>query len=635
MHAYYAKESPITPPVIVPPSPTLSPIFNPQELYLPKELLPPKKRGHDRLSSFTSALPQEFEIGEISRKTSLERHEEQIEEILDHLDELSLDFIENIEDNIKGLGKVRVIIKQDFDNQETEHQETRAQVTKLKRKQLGQNNKIALAHFRITNLEQIEKGQKRAKTDKTKHGMEKSKSKLTKKSTKSKVKIKDEAENEEILLDQPEPELMGWDKDLMAEIEEIGEQERMDSYDDGLEPCHNQNVDEFSQTLPSFHPTCYSGDENSFVYDSTPILVDDSPNDFNPPPQPPMYSYEFCGNDAHYSHDCPPQELAEYINTLSWNRPAFYNYDDDDDEDYTIAITPEEPVDSLIMKDEHLDTIPATESDEVIKSSVEDLVPIPSESEGIPDNMYYFSIDNIDYVEASPLDSELVSLEEVKDDILRERLLNIHLLIDKIESLNDNPTPDRVLKSPSLFYILVKDSDSLFENSDTSMSYKDNSLPEFETFSDHTKLMLITLFPKKNSGSTTIYADISLPDFDHFHIKIEPDSGELTSIVDSGIRENVLSATNVKLSPEDDQSPLFAYVVWIFLPFLTYLVAPSYLLSFRNEDTIFDPGISIYHSFTPGVSHWSGTFMKFNVYPNHLNESPMEILSSTCSPIEH
>ncbi|GKG38178.1 hypothetical protein Tco_0457401, partial [Tanacetum coccineum] len=82
------------------------------------------------------------------------------------------------------------------------------------------------------------------------------------------------------------------------------------------------------------------------------------------------------------------EELAEYINTPNWNRPIVY-YDDDDDEDYTIVITPvlptEEPVDYLIMKDEHLDTILATESDEVIKSSVEDLVQIPSESEGIPD----------------------------------------------------------------------------------------------------------------------------------------------------------------------------------------------------------------------------------------------------------
>ncbi|GJV92305.1 hypothetical protein Tco_1540118 [Tanacetum coccineum] len=57
-----------------------------------------------------------------------------------------------------------------------------------------------------------------------------------------------------------------------------------------------------------------------------------------------------------------------------------YCYDDDDD--YTIAITlvlpTKEPINSLSMGDEHLDTIPATESDEVIKSSVENLVPIPT-----------------------------------------------------------------------------------------------------------------------------------------------------------------------------------------------------------------------------------------------------------------
>ncbi|GKE40328.1 hypothetical protein Tco_1463733, partial [Tanacetum coccineum] len=87
------------------------------------------------------------------------------------------------------------------------------------------------------------------------------------------------------------------------------------------------------------------------------------------------------------------------------------------------------------------------------------------------------------------------------------------------------------------------------------------------------------------------------------------------------------------LSSNEPKSPLFTYVVWIFLPFLMYPVAPPYLLSSENEDTVFYPDISIYHSFLPGVSHRSGTFMKFNVYPNHLNESPMEILSSTCFPM--
>nr|GFC46541.1 hypothetical protein [Tanacetum cinerariifolium] len=75
-------------------------------------------------------------------------------------------------------------------------------------------------------------------------------------------------------------------------------------------------------------------------------------------------------------------ELAEYISTPSWNRPAFYNNGEDDDEDYAIAITPDFLItDSLIMGDEHLDTIPKKESDEFIKSSVENLVPNPSEFE--------------------------------------------------------------------------------------------------------------------------------------------------------------------------------------------------------------------------------------------------------------
>ncbi|GJZ64652.1 hypothetical protein Tco_0621073 [Tanacetum coccineum] len=570
------------------------------------------------------------------------------------------------------------------------------------------------------------------------------------------------------------------------------------------EPCNNQTVDELPQTLPSFDPTCYSGDGNLFTYDSTPNFINDSPNVFNPPPQPQYvpYSCELCGNNAH--HDCggphetfqcqpmnyyepnpcydsnyfgfdqfqPPQytvnhpifnaqnELLNFQNEIMeqmtsicdmvgqymqkkeedkriaedqaakdryWKIPICY----DDDEDYTIAITPvlstEEPVDSLIMEDEHLDTIPATESDEVIKSSVENLVQILSESEGIPDKMCdvpfcdnsppldiskdqfegfsdsnndstlidddSFSIDDIDYVDASPPDSELVDLEEVKDfhtedgeiedDILREKLSKINLLIAKIEAINSNPPPssDFVTKSPSTFPNSFLEETNTFDNSipesetfcfdleenssGSTTTRSDYSLPDYEAFyfdDDHIE--------EKSSGSTTTHADfsqydsfifdlsinpfppadrsdfyheefadelahiISPPEYDCFYFKSEPDPGELTSIVDSGIRENVLSTTNVNLPFEDDQSPLLAYVVWIFLPFLTYPVTPPYLLSCGNEDTIFDPGISVYHSFMPSVSHRSGTFMKFNVYPNHLNESPMEILSSTCSPMD-
>nr|GFA77126.1 hypothetical protein [Tanacetum cinerariifolium] len=208
------------------------------------------------------------------------------------------------------------------------------------------------------------------------------------------------------------------------------------------EPCNQTRNNEPSQTLPGFDPTCYSEKENSSPCVLKPNSVDEYPNVFNPPPQPPIYSCEFCGSNSQYGYYCTPQ---------GWNRPAFYNNGDDDDVDYTIAITSvlstEEPDNSLSMGDEHLDTIPATESDEVIKSSVEDLVPIPSEFEGIPNTMCdvhlvnnptplkakdHFEIvinsnddysssdneslyyENIKYVEASPHDSELVSLEVEK-----------------------------------------------------------------------------------------------------------------------------------------------------------------------------------------------------------------------------
>nr|GEW46200.1 hypothetical protein [Tanacetum cinerariifolium] len=68
MHAYYAEKSPIPPLIITPPSS----MPNPQEFFLPEELLSPKKQGHDQSSSSTSTLHQAFEIGESSCKTSLE-----------------------------------------------------------------------------------------------------------------------------------------------------------------------------------------------------------------------------------------------------------------------------------------------------------------------------------------------------------------------------------------------------------------------------------------------------------------------------------------------------------------------------------------------------------------------------------
>ncbi|GJR87334.1 hypothetical protein Tco_0211345 [Tanacetum coccineum] len=155
MHAYYAKESPIPPPTIVPPSSMVSLVFNPQEFFLPEELLPLNKQGRDRSSSSTSTLPQAFEIGESSRKTSLERHEEQIEEILNHLDKLSLDRIEHIEDKIKGLKNGRVIIQQYFDNLEAKHRESRTQNANFKKANVKITTRFLCSAFRIAKIKNI------------------------------------------------------------------------------------------------------------------------------------------------------------------------------------------------------------------------------------------------------------------------------------------------------------------------------------------------------------------------------------------------------------------------------------------------------------------------------------------------
>nr|GEU59016.1 retrotransposon protein, putative, unclassified [Tanacetum cinerariifolium] len=535
------------------------------------------------------------------------------------------------------------------------------------------------------------------------------------------------------------------------------------------EPCNQTMNNEPLQTLSSFDSTRYSNKEILVPCVSKPNFVDESSNILNPPPQPPIYSYEFCGSNAQYDHYCTPQapfinlepgysqdfnfpqdihelfrklldnlqniheELAEFINSLAWNRPAIYD-DDDDDVDYTIAITPvlstKEPDNSLSMGDEHLDTIPATKSDEVIKSSVEDLVPIPSEFKGIPDTMCdvhlvnnptpleakdHFEIvinsnndysssdndslyyENIEYVEASPHDSEFVSLEvekivipedeEIEDDNLCEKLLKVNILIAKIEALRDNPThssefltkssstsPKPFLEETNTFHNSLPE----FENfcfhleeisSGSTATHSDISLLEYEAFSfydDHIELI--------SSGNTTTQFDISLPEYDSFifdlsndpfpptdrsdftheefgdelaHIISSPvyecvyfgnflDPGELISSLNSGIRENISSTTRVNIPVEDDHSPLLTYVVWIFLAYLTYPVIPPHLHSFNNEDTIFDPCITINrsYSFKPDLSHRCGTFKKFNTHRSHLNESPMEMLFSTLFPMD-
>nr|GEX37266.1 hypothetical protein [Tanacetum cinerariifolium] len=146
-----------------------------------------------------------------------------------------------------------------------------------------------------------------------------------------------------------------------------------------------------------------------------------------------------------------------------------------------------------------------------------------------------------------------------------------------------NSTHDCVLKSPFLLPILVEDSDSFFEKSNTSLSYS----PEFETFSEHTK--------ETSSGSITTHADNPLPEYDSFLFEIEPDQGKLTSVVIEDILVELrVYVPNILLTHptlyQDLDFSSFDDSIGSDLE-----VESPFLLSSGSEDIIFDPSISVFY----------------------------------------
>ncbi|GJU97331.1 hypothetical protein Tco_1326602 [Tanacetum coccineum] len=320
---------------------------------------------------------------------------------------------------------------------------------------------------------------------------------------------------------------------------------------------------------------------------------------------------------------------------LNWNFPMV------DDDDYTIlyrstkTITSDLPTveldNSLSMGDEPLSTIPETESDEVIKSSVENLVLIPSESKGISDDICDVPFCDNDHFDAefglinsllsrdisitSPkidflpevfvgkldlIDPILPGIDEddfdegegaididifqIEDEILCEKLLNVNLLIDKIEALNHTPFILFVLEYPSSSPIPVVDSDFLIEEVDTKFVPKDSIPPGIESDFD--------------SEGDIVFLDNLLnndpiPEYERFTFDIEPDVAVINNFDELNEDECFDlggGEINVSQNIKDDDS--FAFVIRTFLPYLTYPGDSPLLLSTGSEDTIFDPGIS-------------------------------------------
>nr|GEW23316.1 hypothetical protein [Tanacetum cinerariifolium] len=226
-------------------------------------------------------------------------------------------------------------------------------------------------------------------------------------------------------------------------------------------------------------------------------------------------TYESCRKGAHYGYNCSPifpvihQPIREKTCTelLAEGRAA--NINTQPFQYSVIHQPPQEEIKVLSLawettleiehafEDKHcqpediLELFQRLHNDvQNIHEELADFSDSNKDSTLIDDDSFY--IDDIEYVEASPPDSELISLEAVEivipkvrgidvdilltieDDILREKLLNVNLLIAKIKASKDNPTPssDFVAKSSSTSLKFLLEETNTF----------DNSLPESKTF---------------------------------------------------------------------------------------------------------------------------------------------------------
>nr|GFA50703.1 hypothetical protein [Tanacetum cinerariifolium] len=176
-------------------------------------------------------------------------------------------------------------------------------------------------------------------------------------------------------------------------------------------------------------------------------------------------------------------EEAQAVKAQSWKFPVCYD-DDDDEEGYNslndtiiselpsyFAVTPTEPIDSLSMGDEHLNTIPATELDEFIKSCVENLVLNPSESEdenGCDVLTSFTTFSNVlfdDDYDSDSSDDQSLSDEDVPEKIYSNPLFDEENIPIEIDPHSFNTESDIIESLPNHDSSIIISSkiDSLFD----------------------------------------------------------------------------------------------------------------------------------------------------------------------------
>ncbi|GKB77299.1 hypothetical protein Tco_0944194, partial [Tanacetum coccineum] len=373
------------------------------------------------------------------------------------------------------------------------------------------------------------------------------------------------------------------------------------------------------------------------------------------------------------------EEQAAKVSSQYWKPPIYYDDDGDDEESYiplryiiselplSFAIAPDFPItDSLIMEDEHLNTIPETESDEENESSVKDLNLTLSESKDLSKDLsedlsedlsnYESECDvlicddssskneGLDDIVSIPPRKEINQLDAIPDSVQsflnRANLINFLIkdfvgelapidpippgiveadfdpkedirLIEKL--LNDDSSPkelnsgipDAIIESFSPSPIPVEDSDSLMEEIDIFLA-PDDSIPLGIENDDYDSEGMF--FFLKNYLTMILFPFLN----DDVYFDIEPDTGVLTTKVVDNISDDLTRELYVHMHNVLPTLPTISPVIDTLLPF-----------SSENKDKVFNPSIlDSNEEKSPHLPSHRG-FKSFQII--YFSESPMMV----------
>nr|GEZ99662.1 hypothetical protein [Tanacetum cinerariifolium] len=242
-------------------------------------------------------------------------------------------------------------------------------------------------------------------------------------------------------------------------------------------------------------------------------------------------------------------EEEQAANARYWKIPACC----DNDDDYNFTITPNEPVDSLIMGDEHLDTVPATESNEFIKSSVENLIPNPSESKGengcdVPACFTTFSnvLFDADYEFDSSDDQSLYD-EDVPEKIFSNPLFEEEIIPMKIDQHHDNAESDLIESLFNHDYSIISSSSKI-----------DSLLDEFFDIRLIKRLLYDNSSPRPPKEFVSKNSDVEIESFSPSPIPIK-DNDSLMEEIDLSFTPNDLKPPGINEDDYDSERDILIY----------------------------------------------------------------------------